>query len=171
MLKSALLFIVFIVTVLFIRLSLAREAAFWSTLIWLLLAALIYKIMDLILPGVYHKYLENPIALYPAGKPKLSLEKVESGQYAHALEVPLEIEVRRGGRVALVSECCETNIGKVEVSRNREWSEVLSGQRLFYRAVCRIYHSERCPVVKGTVKLVTKRGEKASVKFTAHAED
>jgi len=165
------LILIFALLVIFsLSLFLSKYYPFWTNLLWLLLGAFVTAIATVALSRII-KWLENPIALYQAGDPEVSIERTGEGEYAYNITIPIEIEARRGGKVSLETISFKTNIGRIESSRNKTWTDVPKGARLYYAPSCRFQQSDVCHEIKGKLKIFTKRGEKASLKFTAHAKN
>lgn len=127
--------------------------------------------MAITLPRFYDKYLEAPITIRAAEPPKLFIAEASSGQYVHTVHLPVEIEVKRGGELSLEATYFETDIGHVESSHSRGWGGLAKGEVISETFFCKLSHPQRNPTVKGRFTLLSRRGEKASLKFTAHAED
>jgi len=170
MLRLLLFFVIALFLVLCLSLFLSKGSPLFSQLSWLILAAFVTALTTVALSRVV-KWLENPIALYRAGEPKVSVEKTGEGEYAYTITVPFEIEARRGGKVSVEAISFKTNIGRIKSSRSKTWTDVAKGARLYYDPSCRFEQSDVSHEIKGRLKIFTKRGETASLKFTAHAEN
>lgn len=149
----------------------AKSPTFLSRLGWLFLGAFIGALLAITLPRLYDKYLEAPITIRAAGPPKLFIAEASSGQYVHSIQLPVEIEVKRGGKLSVKATYFETDIGDVESSHSRWWSGLGKGEVISETFFCKLSHPQRKPTVKGRFTLLTRRGEKASLEFTAHADD
>lgn len=170
MLRQVLPLLLFLIVILvIIRSSVAKDADFWSTLIWLLLAAIIYKTVDLALPGVYHRYIEKRVAIRPAGKAKLIIHKTNSGEYRHHVSLPVEIEVRRGGGLIVTSNRFDTDIGHSESPCVYSWEMPAGGVQscTFSFELCR---PQPCSEVNGRFSLLSDREERLTLRFRARAD-
>jgi len=158
-----------IIALFIIRSSVAKEVNFWNTLIWLVLAALMYKITDIVLSTVHHRYIEKRVAIRPAGKPKLLIHKTGSGQYRHQVMLPVEIEVRRGGGLFVTVNRFDTNIGNTESRCIYAWEMPQGGvqSHTFSFQLCR---AQPCNEVKGRFLLVSDREERLTLRFKAHTD-
>jgi len=139
---------------------------------WVLFVALIAVLMAIVVPPFYQKHFRAPIAIQVSQTPKLFIERTIRGVYLHKIELWVDIEVRRGGELRLKTAVFGTDIGRAESHQSGMWGGLRKGATIsgvFFS--CKLERPQRKETVKGKLTVLTERGEKASLEFTAHAED
>ncbi|MFQ5869375.1 MAG: hypothetical protein ACE5JC_05690 [Candidatus Zixiibacteriota bacterium] len=138
---------------------------------WVFFVALIAVLMAIVVPPFYQKHFRAPIAIQVSQTPKLFIEQTIRGVYLHKIELQVDIEVRRGGELRLKTVVFDTDIGRVESPKSGAWGGFGKGATISDVFIsCKLEHPQRNEKVKGKLTVLTERGEKASLNFTARAD-